>query len=32
LRQAGYARPFTSLEEGIRRYVQDHLAGPDLFV
>jgi ADP-L-glycero-D-manno-heptose 6-epimerase len=32
LRAAGYARPFTSLEEGIRRYVQDHLAGPDLFV
>jgi ADP-L-glycero-D-manno-heptose 6-epimerase len=32
LRAAGYARPFTSLEEGIRRYVQDHLSGPDLFV
>jgi ADP-L-glycero-D-manno-heptose 6-epimerase len=32
LRTAGYARQFTPLEEGIRRYVQDHLAGPDLFV
>jgi ADP-L-glycero-D-manno-heptose 6-epimerase len=32
LRAAGYARPFTTLEEGIRRYVQDHLSGPDLFV
>ena len=26
LRNAGYARPFTSLEEGVRRYVQDFLA------
>jgi ADP-L-glycero-D-manno-heptose 6-epimerase len=32
LRAAGYARPFTPLEEGIRRYVQDHLSGSDLFV
>jgi ADP-L-glycero-D-manno-heptose 6-epimerase len=32
LRAAGYVRPFTSLEDGIRRYVQDHLSGPDLFV
>ena len=32
LRAAGYARPFTPLEEGIRRYVQDHLSGRDLFV
>ena len=32
LRAAGYARPFTPLEEGIRRYVQDHLSGPDLYV
>jgi ADP-L-glycero-D-manno-heptose 6-epimerase len=32
LRAAGYARPFTSLEEGVRRYVQDHLASADLFV
>jgi ADP-L-glycero-D-manno-heptose 6-epimerase len=26
LRDAGYTRPFTSLEEGVRRYVQDFLA------
>jgi ADP-L-glycero-D-manno-heptose 6-epimerase len=32
LRMAGYTGQFTPLEEGIRRYVQDHLAGPDLFV
>ena len=32
LRAAGYAGQFTPLEEGIRRYVQDHLAGADLFV
>ena len=31
LRAAGYAGQFTPLEEGIRRYVQDHLAGPDLY-
>lgn len=29
LRAAGYTAPFTSLEEGLRRYVQDHLATPD---
>ena len=29
LRDAGYAGQFTPLEEGIRRYVQDHLAQPD---
>jgi len=29
LRAAGYAGQFTPLEEGIRRYVQDHLAQPD---
>jgi ADP-L-glycero-D-manno-heptose 6-epimerase len=29
LRQAGYAGQFTPLEEGIRRYVQDHLSTPD---
>ncbi|MDA8251308.1 MAG: ADP-glyceromanno-heptose 6-epimerase, partial [Rhodospirillales bacterium] len=29
LRAAGYAAPFTTLEEGVRRYVQDHLAQPD---
>ena len=32
LRAAGYAGPFTPLEEGIRRYVQDHLSGADPFV
>jgi ADP-L-glycero-D-manno-heptose 6-epimerase len=32
LRTAGYAGQFTPLEEGIRRYVQDHLATPDPFV
>ena len=32
LRAAGYTGQFTTLEEGIRRYVQDHLAGPDLYV
>jgi len=32
LRAAGYAGQFTPLEEGIRRYVQDHLATPDSFV
>jgi ADP-L-glycero-D-manno-heptose 6-epimerase len=31
LRAAGYARPFTPMEEGIRRYVQDYLATPDVF-
>ncbi len=29
LRAAGYARPFTPLEEGVGRYVRDYLAGPD---
>jgi ADP-L-glycero-D-manno-heptose 6-epimerase len=32
LRAAGYAGQFTPLEEGIRRYVQDHLATADRFV
>ncbi len=32
LRAAGYAGQFTPLEEGIRRYVQDHLAAADPFV
>ena len=32
LRSAGYTGQFTPLEEGIRRYVQDHLATPDPFV
>jgi ADP-L-glycero-D-manno-heptose 6-epimerase len=31
LRAAGYAGQFTPLEEGIRRYVQDYLAGSDLY-
>jgi ADP-L-glycero-D-manno-heptose 6-epimerase len=26
LRAAGYRRPFTSIEDGVRRYVRDHLA------
>ncbi|WP_448188963.1 ADP-glyceromanno-heptose 6-epimerase [Azospirillum sp. sgz301742] len=29
LRAAGYDAPFTGLEEGVRRYVQDFLAQPD---
>jgi len=29
LRAAGYAAPFATLEEGVRRYVQDHLLQPD---
>ncbi len=29
LRDAGYAAPFTSLEDGVRRYVGDYLATPD---
>jgi ADP-L-glycero-D-manno-heptose 6-epimerase len=32
LRAAGYTAPFTPLEEGIRRYVQEHLATPDIFL
>ena len=32
LRAAGYTGQFTPLEEGIRKYVQDYLAGPDMFV
>ena len=32
LRAAGYAGQFTPLEDGIRRYVQDHLATTDLYV
>ena len=32
LRAAGYGGQFTPLEEGVRRYVQDYLAGPDRFV
>ena len=29
LRQAGYDRPFASIEDGVRRYVQDYLMQPD---
>ncbi len=32
LRAAGYTAPFTSLEEGVRMYVQDFLAKPDPYV
>jgi ADP-L-glycero-D-manno-heptose 6-epimerase len=32
LRAAGYAGQFTPMEEGIRRYVQDHLGNADPFV
>ena len=32
LRAAGYAGQFTTLEEGIRRYIQDHLATPDIYL
>jgi ADP-L-glycero-D-manno-heptose 6-epimerase len=32
LRRAGYTRPFTSLEDGVRRYVQDYLVKPDPYL
>ncbi|HSZ91571.1 MAG TPA: NAD-dependent epimerase/dehydratase family protein, partial [Acetobacteraceae bacterium] len=32
LRAAGYGGQFTPLEEGVRRYVQDHLSQPDPYV
>ena len=32
LRSAGFTGQFTPLEEGVRRYVQDHLSRPDPFV
>ena len=32
LRAAGYDKPFTTLEEGVRRYVQDFLSQEDPFV
>ena len=32
LRAAGFAGRFTPLEEGVRRYVQTHLRGPDMFL
>ncbi len=31
LRDAGYIAPFTSIEEGVKRYVQDFLAQPDAY-
>lgn len=31
LRAAGFTQPFTELEEGVRRYVQDYLIQPDPF-
>lgn len=32
LRAAGFSTPFTPLEEGMRRYVQDYLTQPDPYV
>jgi ADP-L-glycero-D-manno-heptose 6-epimerase len=32
LRAAGYARPFTALEDGVRKYVLDHLVKEDPYV
>ena len=32
LRQAGYTKPFTELEEGVRRYVRDHLSAADPYL
>ena len=32
LRAAGYTAPFTSLEEGVRQYVQNYLMQPDPYV
>jgi ADP-L-glycero-D-manno-heptose 6-epimerase len=32
LREAGYPGQFTTLEDGIRRYVRDHLSQPDPYV
>ena len=31
LRVAGYSRPFTPLEEGVRRYVQEFLTAQDSY-
>ncbi len=31
LRDAGYDRPFTSLEDGVRCYIERYLAGPDRY-
>jgi ADP-L-glycero-D-manno-heptose 6-epimerase len=32
LRKAGYDRRFTSLEDGVGRYVREHLTQPDPFL
>ena len=32
LRRAGFEGPFTSLEEGVRRYIQDYLEQPDPYL
>ncbi|AOX21372.1 ADP-glyceromanno-heptose 6-epimerase [Kozakia baliensis] len=32
LREAGYDKPFTTLEDGITRYVRDYLATPDSYL
>ena len=32
LRRAGYTLPFTTLEDGVGRYVRDHLAKPDPYL
>jgi ADP-L-glycero-D-manno-heptose 6-epimerase len=32
LRQAGYTKPFTELEEGVRRYVRNHLSAADPYL
>jgi ADP-L-glycero-D-manno-heptose 6-epimerase len=31
LRDAGYTAPFTSMEDGIKRYVHDYLTSGDLY-
>ena len=31
LRAAGYGRPFTTIEDGVRQYVERYLAGPDRY-
>jgi ADP-L-glycero-D-manno-heptose 6-epimerase len=32
LRVAGYSGQFTTLEEGVKRYIQDYLVTPDPYV
>jgi ADP-L-glycero-D-manno-heptose 6-epimerase len=32
LREAGYTGQFTTVEDGVRRYIQEHLAQPDPYV